>query len=276
MEQFHRIAYDYYFSFYSFKEVYKDTRIFLWLTVILGAAFSVLFVFTLANGIFKLFDLSLIALWLLTFFVEFAFLGSFLWLIKRQVKSVRKRMSAIMGLSDNTKLRILRRRWLREVFKDGENSYLSIVRDYQELYEHEVATLTPFDSRLDDWLRFVFEPDAKSRVVSFLIALFSLMALLVVKASGNSQAIFEIVYALTNEITFWRGVSLILVPALLILIILVAVKIIVQTIWTMIVLSIHHNRGSYFRSNVIANYLVRDLVEFHQFSIHSRRQPQNV
>ncbi|MDX2367746.1 MAG: hypothetical protein QNK36_04990 [Colwellia sp.] len=211
MEHFNFLSYEYYKAFYS----YKGYLIKFFLHIPITFFFGVLFIFTLLDFTLLMIsgknfialeqtnpfgfeqqglkDIAKIYSFGIVMIAEIIFIPTFLSLNHRKEKETILRVSKKLNVRDKT-LTDLKKLWLSRVFKDKPYEYLSISESAIKGYEIIDKNIRPFDFSRNRFYKIFYEETAKTRILSLLIALISILSIISLRGQNNSEILFKEIY----------------------------------------------------------------------------------
>jgi len=258
MDQIYEIAFKYYVNFYSYKGKFKELRWWMLLTIILGFLFSYTAVVDIKNmhsinaeG----FELYWGIRW--TVFYEIIFLLSFFILDgKRDEVSTRN----FSNFSKNSKLVLAKRTWIKRVCDVDESGYLGFAEDIMKMKGvlHESCG-NAGDDRFG-FFRFIYSPESKGRITSYLIFIFSIFSLASLKdISGISE-----IFLAFNDDSYKKSILLLMVMGGAIFFIAMGILYFIKLIsWGLDVAWLLFT-GSKKTSYRFVNVFVSDLIKLHR------------
>lgn len=183
MDQVYIIAFDYYIYFYSYKGKLKRLRPWFFLTSILGIGFILSIFLSYPEGGARLqSDGEMIYAFRYMVLFEALFLLSLTHLRN-------KRDSLVIGdyskFPKHLQLVLAKRRWIRKVCNKTEVEYLEFAQELRQLRDFSKISFRQGRNWYDVLGHYIYNPEAKSRIMSLFIFLMSLVSLLLIKNSDG-------------------------------------------------------------------------------------------
>jgi len=154
---------------------------------------------------------------------------------------------------------------LTEKLGVAQSNFLSIAKECKELSEISRAFQNRSDSDIWVYLQKIYDPDAKARLMSIVLAAISIVAALTLRSMPSDVNVFE----LLSDQSFHKYLGLLLVGTAFLYFVWIGVLLIGQVIWEAIVMWVARSKIGKGKSLTALRYLVRDLVRFHKLSSSS-------
>jgi len=265
MDQFYKIAYEYYFQFYSYSKYYQKLKYEFWGTLIFGVAFIFgIFVFIAETVYMKPeYFFKSYSIW-----AVFALEGLFLYLwAKLQRKRTnlvldnKKYTSAVLALVNKKK------KWLKDEVGISDKDYFRYAKEFESMRDMCLRNKNTLEFDPKDLWQRIYDSNSKARILSLVVFLFSIMALVSIKSIPGPEVIFEAF----SGLNWYQLLSLVFIYALMLFIVMYGSIYMIRfssNVLNLITLAID---GDKTRSERIAGFLIRDLVRLNSFSKYTNK-----
>jgi hypothetical protein len=288
MEHFNSLSYDYYNTFYSYKGYYKKLSLYLLASLFSAFWFACVFldftlltlydehIITLENinplglepkdpqniedknsiGLAQKYSITLL------FLSEAVFIWFFYKLNKRKENLVKQKLSDDWKVSEKS-ISDLKQIWLLKTINKKPHEYIpfteSIIKSYDILSEIE----QPFDFNRTRFYNMFYEKSAKTRILTFIIALISIFSVMILKTPNSLNVIFAEIYY-TPTVTIF---TLIALYALLLKCTLFTIEYIALIFIILIdTLSVYFDKPNKHNSH-LSKILIRDLIKYSRIEL---------
>ncbi|XPF95133.1 hypothetical protein ACM9HF_03730 [Colwellia sp. RE-S-Sl-9] len=273
MEHFNHLANEYYKLFYSYKfyftKLWFNISLFL-ISTILFLSFSIDF-FVTDHALIKIpneevkIEKFYGLVWILS--TEALFLLSALALKQQRNKEI----IAVVRKKKNSKKETvieLKKEWLLQEFKAKPTEYITladmVLKSYDILKKHR----QPLEFTRYDFYQVFYDESAKTRILSLLLAITSLIAVIILKNPNAIDFIFKEIYYTETKLIFFT----IAFFSLFLLFTLIIIKCFFIGLMLLIESLFSINNTSSF-NQYISNLLISDLIRYAELEINKTKSP---